>query len=987
MTDTSSSSTVDPAILVRVYGAVLDGMKHSGPKTLSKRVELEAEDAGVPEAADESRLRAHLVGAPLDDPLRKRMHLALAEWDYAPTDGHWAAGTEPNTAERRAAIYQALGLTAETTAALDELTPFSSDDSIVISREFEPWYTDDFQAEHAFYWNHYESYLSSAGWAADAVGAIDASTTRVLQRLARPTRAEAYQAKGLVVGFVQSGKTANFTGVIAKAIDAGYRLVIVLTGTTEILRSQTQRRLDKELVGVENILRGIDPTDAESLAGIDYQGDPDWANDGFVRHGVRPEEVGRPDILRLTTYHADYKRLRQGITTLDLERRDKTKPLYDSENLFRTNARLIVMKKNKAPLKKFVDDLKKITVSLNEIPTLIIDDESDLASVNTTDPDKWRKGEKERTAINDLISQLLGLLPRAQYVAYTATPFANVFVDPTDTQDIFPRDFMFSLDRPPGYMGARDFHDIDNPIPVDERTVSDSNEKAFVRAITDEDGDDGRLRDALDMFVLTGAVKLYREEHGIAPGFRHHTMLIHESVKTADHKVLAQRVADLWRASAYNGSGLGRLETLYKADVAPVSLARRPDLPTPANFEDLKPYVAKAISNVEAGTGNPVLIVNSDKDVAQEAVDFERRAVWKVLVGGTKLSRGFTIEGLTVSYYRRKTNQTDTLMQMGRWFGFRWNYDDLVRLYIGIEEGSLGAFDLYAAFEAACLTEERFREQLKLYATLDDGKPQITPKEIPPLVTQHLPWLRPAAPNKMFNAQLVERRSPGRWLEPTGYPESRDDIAANAQAFSPLLGAAMKVEEFVHVENGRAIPYEAHVAELAHANVIAVLKSLRWQPPDYFKPDLTWLARLGDENIDDWIVILPQHKGKGPRATVLDQGPISVFRRTRRAGRGALFGGLSDRKHRDSAYRIAGALPAGRDTTADRLHAPKRGALVLYPVVEAAKDEDIPTALEPKDVVMAFGAVAPAAARPIDGRLVAFVVRDPEREDDAIVDA
>jgi hypothetical protein len=987
MTETSASTTTDPQLLSRIYSAVLDGMKHTGPKRLAKRVQLEAEDLGATDAADESRLRAHLVGATLDDPLRKRLHLALAEWDYAPTDASWANATEPNTAERRAAICSALGLAAETASVLDELAPFAHDDTIVISREFEAWYSDELQAEHAFYWNHYEKFLSDSGWAPEAVGALDAATTRVMQRLARPTRQEAYQAKGLVVGFVQSGKTANFTGVIAKAIDAGYRLIIVLTGTTDILRSQTQRRLDKELVGVENILRGIDEDDLEAMAGVDYHADPDWAAGEFVQHGVRPEEVGRPDILRLTTYHADYKKLGQGITTLDLERRDKTRPLYDSENLFRTNARLIVMKKNKSPLKKFVADLKKITVSLNEVPTLIIDDESDLASINTTDPEKWRNDEKDRTVINGLIAELLGLLPRSQYVAYTATPFANVFVDPTDAQDVFPRDFMFSLDRPPGYMGAREFHDIDNPIPKDDRTVANSNEKAFVRPITAEDGDAGKLREAIDMFVLAGALKLYRREKGIAADFRHHTMLIHESVKTADHKALAERVRQLWLSSAYNGAGLGRLEKLFAEDAGPVALARRPGLPMPADFDDLKPHLAKVIANIEAGSGDPVLVVNSDKDVAQEAIDFEKRPVWKILVGGTKLSRGFTVEGLTVSYYRRKTNQTDTLMQMGRWFGFRWGYDDLVRLYIGREEGAAGVYDLYEAFEAACMTEERFREQLKLYATVENGKPQITPKEIPPLVTQHLPWLRPAAPNKMFNAQLVERRSPGKWLEPTGYPESASKLEANARAFEPLLAAATEPETFVYVEDGRAIPYEALTACVPHLDLITVLKSLQWQPEDYFKPDLRWLAQLGEENVEDWVVILPQHKGAGPRASLLGYGPLSVFRRSRRAGRGALFGGLSDPKHRASGHRIAGAIAAGKDTTADRLHKAKRGAFLVYPVVEFTKDEDIPAELKAGQVVMAFGAVAPAAARPIDGRLVAFVVRDPEREDDAIVDA
>jgi len=971
-------------VLAQIYGAVLDGMKNTGPKALQKRLEIEAADVGEPEAADEATLREHLLLAAPDDPLRKRLHLALAEWDYAPTEADWGSSSQPNTAERRASVYDALGWSSETRAILDEIAPFASDDTVVISRDFEPWYSDDLQAESGFYWDHYERYLVDIGWAPDAIAALDASTTRVMQRVARPTRAEAYQAKGLVVGYVQSGKTANFTGVIAKGIDAGYRLIIVLTGTTNLLRSQTQRRIDKELVGTENILRGISVDDEESLAGIDYQGDPDWIEQAFVRHGVQPENVGKPDVLRLTTYHADYKKLGQGITTLDLERRDKTKPLFHPDNLSQTNARLIVMKKNKAPLQKFVNDLKKITVNLGEIPTLIIDDESDLASINTSDPDKWKEGEKDRTVINGLVSQLLGLLPRSQYVAYTATPFANVFVDPADAQDVFPRDFLFSLDRASGYMGASDFHDLDNPIPEDERTVASSNEAAFVRSIVTEDGESGRLREAIDMFVLTGAVKLYREEQGLGVGyFRHHTMLIHQSVKIAEHKELANLVRQLWHASAYNGgSGLDRLQQLYDDDVVPVTDARAVEQPMPASFETLKPFLAKAIQKIESA--DPVLVVNSDTDMTQEAAEFEKRPVWKILVGGTKLSRGFTVEGLTVSYYRRKTNQADTLMQMGRWFGFRWNYEDLVRLYIGRTEGKTGTFDLYAAFEAACLSEERFREQLKQYAKLEDGKPQITPKEIPPLVTQHLPWLRPSAANKMFNAQLVERRSPGTPLEPVGYPEAPSKVASNTEAFEPIIAAATEQAQFIYPGPKGPIAYGALVGHITHSDLLGVLGKLYWQPDDYFKPDFNWLAGLGNEEIEDWVVILPQHTEQGGRSRVLGYGPLSVHRRQRR--RGPLFGAISDPKHRESAKRIAGAVGPSIDEAAEALHKPNTGALLVYPVVEIPEGAAVPSALKPQEVVMAFVAVAPITTRPADGRLVAFVVRDPDHADEAIID-
>ena len=167
---------------------------------------------------------------------------------------------------------------------------------------------------------------------------MDGATTAVVERLADPLRTEAYPTRGLVVGYVQSGKTAHFTGVTAKAIDAGYRLVIVMTGTVNILREQTQRRLDMELVGRENILRGSDPEDPSTLDGVDYQDDPEWPE--FLSHGYLPSSQNLPDIIRLTTKRSDYRSLRAGITALELERGNKTRPLYDRVNLMPCNAQV-----------------------------------------------------------------------------------------------------------------------------------------------------------------------------------------------------------------------------------------------------------------------------------------------------------------------------------------------------------------------------------------------------------------------------------------------------------------------------------------------------------------------------------------------------------------------------------------------------------------------------------------------------------------------
>lgn len=967
--------------LYEIYAASLDAMKSGGPSRLARHVAFEAEGRSQPELGDPAVLISHIEAAPVGDRLLTKLRLTVASWDAA-TLGNWTAETAPRTADRRALIYRLLEIDERVISCLNAAMPVATDEAVVVSREFKAWYGRVMAEREPFYWQHYADYLAANRWDENAIAALDLNTTRIVERLADPEREEVYQAKGLVVGYVQSGKTANFTGVVAKAVDAGYRLIIVLTGTTGLLRGQTQRRLDKELVGFENLMRGIDPEDEEALLSVDYHDDPDW--DDFVRHGALPSTLGVSDIYRLTTRAGDYRSLQQGISSLDFDRLNPVKPLYAAENLHRIPTRIAIVKKNKTVLKRLAADLKRITAKLADIPALIIDDESDQASINTSNPQKWEKGRTERTAINALISQLLELLNRGQYIGYTATPFANVFVDPTDAVDIFPRDFILSLDRPPGYMGARDFHDLE-PLPEDEvQTVSNSNEKAYVRSVSEDDADE-IMREALDAFVLSGAIKLFREQADNKPGrFEHHTMLVHESVKQADHRELADLIRELWRTAGYYGSGgLKRLQTLFECDALPVLDARAEGEQAPASFADVKPFVGEVVTRIEGSANDPVLIVNSDKDAATEELDFDRRPQWRILVGGAKLSRGFTIEGLTVSYYRRVTKQADTLMQMGRWFGFRSGYKDLVRLYI--DRGTDGStVDLYKGFEAVCRSEELFREELARYARMEDGVPAITPAQVPPLVTQHLGWLKPAASNKMYNARLVERRSPGERLEPVGYPKSPESLGHNTRALLPLVRQASSSGNFAYPTAGGQRTYPGFYGTITHGEFVDLLKKLHWQPNDHFEADLTWLDGLDSSQIEDWGVILPQHAGKGARSTIAEERSLSVFKRRRR--RDPLFGAISDPKHRFAADRIAG-VGEFADSLADNLHQAKRGAVLVYPVVEFEDDAEVPSELDADEVVMAMAFVAPEGTGSPDGTLVRFVVRDSGQADEPIVDA
>ncbi|WP_328970283.1 Z1 domain-containing protein [Streptomyces sp. NBC_00239] len=968
-----------------LHSAVLTDMDGSRPKRLARALGYQAEDmtteteALAHEADFQQALRASQSTSPLVELWRKQ----LTKWDYAEGPG-WAT-TEPRTDERRAEVYRLLDLKAVTCEQLDRLIPvWKAEGTVVISESFKPWYTPQSQRSRPHYWPAYRKLLSDKSWPEHAVAGLDMATDQVVERLADPTDEAAYQSKGLVVGYVQSGKTANFTGVMAKAVDAGYRLVIVLGGTLNMLRAQTQRRLDMELVGRENILRGAHELES------DYADDPAWIKGKFASFGNLPSTVGAFDIVRMTTRDDDYKSLLQGITALEFEKREPARPLYDPVNLHRASARLMVVKKNKTVLTKLVKDLNKIKTPLSEIPVLIIDDESDEASVNTSKPDT------ERTAINLKISELLRILPRAQYVGYTATPFANVFVDPSDAEDIFPKDFILSLPRPDGYMGARDFHDLDSVVDGDERTVANSNELAHVRDIVDAADDDTCLQKAMDMFVLTAAMKLYREAKGDLH-FQHHTMLIHESNLTLVHRELLARVTRLWWDSGYMGSrGHERLRALFDTDLAPVSAVRADGQAVPSSYDELMPYVGPASMRI-GGDDQPIIVVNGDKDIETGEADFDKRSIWKILIGGQKLARGFTVEGLTISYFRRRAGNASTLMQMGRWFGFRKGYRDLVRLYLGRQEAMGKAeVDLYEAFQAICLDEEAFRSELARYSVMVDGRPLITPAEVPPLVSQHLPWLRPTSPNKMYNAQLVIVRSAGRWEEPTAYPRKR--LRHNTGLWLPILESLPNAPTSLayhftdHTDQRVTHRFPALAGTVSAAAMLSVFEQLHWESPAPFLPHLRYLTEITEKTpakIDDWLVLAPQHASSTHKKVLLGATgrSFSWFARDRRVDRHPLFGAISDRKHRGVAHRIAGSLPDSGDPVTESLVADRRGALVLYPIIESEHRGSIggDGSIDPGKVVMAFTFVAPASAHNANDQVIQFATIDSSSKS-AIID-
>ena len=922
--------------------AAINGMQVIGPRTIVGEVNRNLEDDGIEVTEDELVQLLTTQG----EAQATAFMLTILGWDRAGVDAKWANATEPQSAERRARIHERLGLSAEAQTLIDQVYPVDINAGIKIATgDWNVWYDDARQAAHSFYWDHYSKVLAGGDFGADAIAKIDEMTDEIVGRLADPTATQSYQSKGLVVGYVQSGKTANFTGVIAKAMDAGYRLVIVLTGTYDILRTQTQRRLDKELVGRENIIGGRTADDPS----IDYvkSGDQGWKNGEFHQLGIQPAQAnGIPGIRRLTTSTSDYQLLAAGISALDFsyEKVDKQKSVWDVANIYNTDVRLVVIKKNSTVLKKLNKDLAAINADLTEIPTIILDDEADLASVNTIRPGKLNaQGEQERTAVNKELAILLKKIPRAQYVGYTATPVANVFVDPNVEEDIFPRDFMFSLEPGSEYMGGAAFHDLDG-VPVGSETDSGaSNQAAFVRDLgTDPNvSEDEEIGNALDAYVLTGGIKLWRKSQGEGRDgrlyrYKHHTMLVHESTSQAEHAVLAGRIESVWKSRGYlTAAGKQRLKQLWLDDFLPVWQSRPHSewhAAMPASFDDLVPYIGDAVGKMTDGKG-PVVVVNGDKNSDYEALDFQAKETWRVLVGGAKLSRGFTVEDLTVSYYRRRAQTADTLMQMGRWFGYRPGYRDLVRLYIdrNAVDPRGRTFDLYEAFEASLRDERDLRKQLAQYSGKnDDGTPKITPKDVPPLIFQTLPWLRPAASNKMYNAVL---RMLGQGGVPQSFewylPRADNPNTARWSLLKPWLDDLGPEQDFT--SSGIQQGFKARTSIVPAQQVADALAAMKFPDGYTLAPELHFLDQIiAEKCITEFVVVTPVFGQSLPR-TVDGVALAMNHQRIRRDDRQAFAGKAFDRH--ESAFQHISGHPDHTDggAVAQQLIGDgRRGVLALY---------------------------------------------------------
>ena len=576
------------------------------------------------------------------------------------------------------------------------------------------------------YSDAYEDYLKGERWAPPVIQSLSDVSARILGHLQDPTSEGDWDRRGLVIGHVQSGKTANYMGVIGRAADAGYKFIIVIAGIHNNLRKQTQERIDEGFVG-----RSSEP-----------------GNRMNVGVGIKEDY---PHPATLTNIHQDFNKNTAAQSGWSIN--DFTKPV------------VLVIKKNVRTLDSLHSWLKEMNARghgrISDVPMFMIDDEADHASINTN------REDIDPTRTNAMIRRILRLFAKSCYVGYTATPFANIFINPESYGDeevhkeLFPRDFIYCLDPPTTYFGPEKvFLDEDDtlgtilePITDCENYLPQTHKNYY--EIPDLPPS---LYRAIDQFIVARAIRNLRGHAN-----RHCSMMINIS-----RFVSVQRsVKDL--ISVYIRKMREAVKANYKmpdavADRNEYMQALKDRLVSDYNhcgivWSDVKAKLYAILENLR------IYAVNSKSDEVLDYKKYEQEGhgLTAITVGGLSLSRGLTIEGLCVSYMYRNTRMYDTLMQMGRWFGYRTGYEDLCRVHLS--EDSINWYTHIAD------ASEELRQQIRRMRQAN-----LSPKQFGLYVKAHPDSLLITARNKMLSGEPVtfKQNLSGKLIESYILPVSGD---------------------------------------------------------------------------------------------------------------------------------------------------------------------------------------------------------------------
>lgn len=595
------------------------------------------------------------------------------------------------------------------------------------------WYSK-LQIKEQYYWQRYKQYLiNHSSIDHNSIKLLDETTLpNIMNCLGNPN--EKFDGKrlkrGLIIGDVQSGKTATYSGLICKAADAGYKVVILLAGITENLRQQTQERIDEGIVGYT------------------------------VKKYGREERRGRVGV------GLDNKALKAtSFTTCAHDftgDSDKIATSLTSHN----SLVVFVIKKNVSVLAKLLNWLKEQNLDAVkkhiDVPMLLIDDEADNASVNT------RKDETDPTKTNKLIRNICNLFKNATYVGFTATPFANVFIDPDSIDgmkqaDLFPEHFIYALPTPSSYIGPDKIFFEDGPYHKNLRFITDVEEPDYA---SEEYADAVKydidslnsgtfyyqhkkewrgklpesLREAVLCFFIANVVRDLKGQE-VAP----RSMLVNISRFVKVQRYVADHIKQIYdeffnkvrfdfgedtrqNAKLPVGKELYQLWNKHFADIQGISFNRIIN----------KQNLLNAVEKID------VVVVNGSK--LSGKLDYKINPSLRVIaVGGLALSRGLTLEGLTISYFYRNTATFDVLMQMGRWFGYRPDYDDIFQIWT-----SATSIAWYAEIAKASI---ELKEDIHTMY-----EQQLTPKDFGIKVRDNCEELRITAANKMRSSYEYDLR-------------------------------------------------------------------------------------------------------------------------------------------------------------------------------------------------------------------------------------
>lgn len=590
----------------------------------------------------------------------------------------------------------------------------------------------DVEAAHDEEWIHkreidrtyaeaYADYLRSENWHPTVINTLlNNDGSKILGLLQDPTSEGAWNRRGLVIGHVQSGKTANYMGVIAKAADAGYKFIIVIAGIHNNLRKQTQERIDEGFIG-----RSSDPSNRINI-GVGLN-------------------AGYPHPATLTNINDDFNE--NTAARMGWQLNDFSKPI------------ILVIKKNVHTLDALHKWLKAMNAQgdgrISDVPMLMIDDEADNASINTN------KEDIKPTRTNAAIRSILGLFTKSCYVGYTATPFANIFINPDAydaeaREELFPKDFIYSLDAPTTYFGP-------DKVFLDETTsdvilgrIDDCEEYL---PFSHKNGSPvaelpPSLYRALDQFIVARAIRNLRKQER-----KHCSMLINVSRFVSVQKEVkgfiglrVERLREAVKANymmpegvAAKNSYMAGLKAAFESEFSQSGFT----------WEEVKKALWGAFEHLRT------YVVNSKSDEVLDFGKYQRDGIGltAIAIGGLSLSRGLTIEGLTISYMYRNTRMYDTLMQMGRWFGYRPGFEDICRVYL--PQGSINWYSHIAR------ASEELRQQIRRMR-----KVGLSPKDFGLYVQAHPDSLLITAANKMRSGEKVtlNQNFTGKLIESTLLP-------------------------------------------------------------------------------------------------------------------------------------------------------------------------------------------------------------------------